>query len=207
MTYTSYDELLASGPELIVLDAQAVRTSIEIVEQLTPADLDRPTPCEGWTLRDLLEHNIAQHYGFAAASRGEGDIAVWKTKPLGADPIAEYRAAAAHVLTAFAETGVLERRFPVPEIMPDLVIPANLGISFHFVDYVVHSWDMAASLGVKLDFDEELLSAALLIARAVPGGDVRTRPGASFAPIIELTGGSTLDQILALLGRSPDWKA
>ena len=37
--------LVLSGPELIELDATAVRASVDLVTQLTPADLTRPTPC------------------------------------------------------------------------------------------------------------------------------------------------------------------
>lgn len=201
----TYDELLAAGPELLSLDARAVRTSIDVVSQLSIADLDAPTPCAGWALRDLLEHLIIQHYGFAAASRGEGDLALWKPIPLGADPIAEYRAAAEHVLAAFAVPGALERSFPLPEIRDGIVIPGALAVSFHFVDYVVHSWDVARALDLTVDFDADVLAAALLVAQAVPGGEVRTQPGASFAPEIILPDGSGLDQVLAVLGRSPSW--
>ncbi|MFF2557710.1 TIGR03086 family metal-binding protein [Nocardia sp. NPDC058058] len=202
---SNYDELLAAGPELLSLDARAVRASIDVVAQLSGADLDAPTPCAGWALRDLLEHLIIQHYGFAAASRGEGDLALWKPIPLGPDPIAEYRAAAEHVLTAFADPGALDRSFPLPEIRDGIVIPGTLAVSFHFVDYVVHSWDVARTLGVSVDFDADVLAAALVVARGVPGGEARTQPGASFAPEIVLPDGSGLDQVLALLGRSPSW--
>ncbi|MRH93245.1 TIGR03086 family protein [Nocardia sp. SYP-A9097] len=205
MNTRTYDELLTDGPTLISLDARAVRTSIDLVSQLTPADLDAPTPCAGWSLRDLLEHLIIQHYGFAAASRGVDSLALWKQSPLSPDPIAEYRAAAEHVLAAFALDGVLERDFPLPEIRDGIVIPAPFAISFHFVDYVVHSWDVARTLGLPVQFDDEVIGAALLIAQAVPGGETRTQAGAAFAPEVILPDGSGLDQVLALLGRSSNW--
>ncbi|WP_330183069.1 TIGR03086 family metal-binding protein [Nocardia sp. NBC_01503] len=205
MNSLTYDALLADGPALIALDERAVRTSIDLVSRLTAADLDAPTPCAGWNLRDLLEHLIIQHYGFAAASRGVDTLALWKPSPLSPDPIAEYRAAATHVLSAFALDGVLERDFPLPEIRAGIVIPAPFAISFHFVDYVVHSWDMARTLGLPVEFDDEVIEAALLVAQAVPGGDIRTQPGAAFAPEVILPDGSGLDRVLALLGRSPSW--
>lgn len=205
MNSPTYDELLADGPALISLDERAVRASIDLVSRLTPADLDAPTPCAGWNLRDLLEHLIIQHYGFAAASRGVDDLALWKQSPLSPDPIAEYRAAATHVLSAFAMDGVLDREFPLPEFGDGIVVPARFAISFHFVDYVVHSWDVARTLGLSAEFDDAVIEAALLIAQAVPGGDIRTRPGAAFAPEVVLPEGSGLDRVLALLGRSPNW--
>ncbi|WP_369638309.1 TIGR03086 family metal-binding protein [Nocardia sp. JMUB6875] len=204
---STYDELLKSGTELIALDERAVRASIEVVAGVTASDLDAPTPCAGWTLRDLLEHMIVQHRGFAAAAHGEGDIALWKPRPLSDDPVGEYRAAAAEVLAAFAEPGVLDQRFPLPEVRGGIVIPAPLAISFHFIDYIVHAWDVARALGVTVEFDADLLSAGLPVAEAVPGGAAREEPGASFAPAVDAAGASGLDRILAVLGRSPGWPA
>lgn len=103
---------MPTNKDLVALDAEAVRASVDMVARATAGDLAGPTPCAGWTLRDLLGHMTAQHHGFAAASRGEGDIAVWRPRPLGDDPVGAYREAAQHVLEAFAVDGVTERAFP-----------------------------------------------------------------------------------------------
>jgi uncharacterized protein (TIGR03086 family) len=194
------------GTGIVAADAQAVRASIDLVRRATAADLARPTPCADWTLHGLLRHMIAQHYGFAAASGGDGDLARWRLRPLGEDPAAAYRAAAEHVLAAFAGDGVLERDFPLPEFTSGLLFPARQAISFHFVDYVAHSWDVARTLGLPLHLDPALLDMALQVAQAVPGGGARLEPGAPFAPQVTWSGGSRLDQIVAVLGRSPDWQ-
>src|SRR5215831_5653179 len=89
-------------PGIVTLDAQAVRESVRLVAQVTAADLARPTPCADWTLHGLLRHMATQHYGFAAASAGDGDLTRWRLRPLGEDPVAAYRAAAECVLAAFA---------------------------------------------------------------------------------------------------------
>lgn len=197
---------IKSDADIVALDAQAVRASIDLVAQVTSADLTRPTPCAGWTLDDLLTHMVAQHHGFAAASTGDDDLARWRPRPLGDDPVATYRVAADHVLAAFAADGALDRVFPLPELASSSVFPAGQAISFHFVDYVVHSWDVARTLGLRVHFQPRLLDAALRVAEAVPGGDARLGPGAAFAPKIAWSGTSTLDQVLTLLGRSPDWQ-
>jgi uncharacterized protein (TIGR03086 family) len=191
---------------VVALDAQAVHASIDMVAQATQADLARPTPCARWTLGDLLTHMAAQHYGFAAAAAGDGDPARWRPRPLGEDPVAAYRTAADHVLAAFAADGVLDREFPLPEFKRGLMFPARQAIGFHFIDYVVHSWDIARTLDLPVRFDSALLDAALSAAQAVPGGDARLQPGAAFAPRVEWSGGSRLDQIVAILGRSPSWQ-
>jgi uncharacterized protein (TIGR03086 family) len=201
-----------SSTSIVVLDAQAVRASVDLVERATQRDLARPTPCADWTLHGLLRHMIAQHCGFAAASAGDGDLAQWMLRPLGADPVAAYRAAAECVIDAFASDGALDREFPLPEITRDLMFPARQAISFHFVDYVVHSWDVARTLGLPVDLDPALVDTALRVAQAVPGGAARLEPGAAFGPVVDWPGepggsaGSGLDQIVALLGRSPGWQ-
>jgi uncharacterized protein (TIGR03086 family) len=196
--------------EIAALDAQAVRASVALVAQASPADMARPTPCADWTLHGLVSHMAAQHYGFAAAATGDGNLARWRPRRLGADPAADYRAAAETVLTAFSAEGVLDREFPLPEFPGAPAFPARQAVSFHFIDYVVHSWDVARSLGIEVAFTPGLLEAALPVAQAVPGGESRLAPGAAFAPAVAWPDGrpdgSPLDQIVAMLGRSPDWK-
>ncbi|HEY3906889.1 MAG TPA: TIGR03086 family metal-binding protein [Streptosporangiaceae bacterium] len=199
---------MTTDPEdnIVALDAQAVRESVRVVARSKAADLSRPTPCAGWTLADLLTHMATQHYGFAAASTGDGDLANWQPRPLGDDPVAAYQAAADHVLAAFAADRVLDRQFPLPEIPRAPAFPARQAISFHFIDYVVHSWDVAKTLGIEATFDPPLLDAALAVAQAVPAGQARLVPGAAFSTEVEWLGDSRLDQIVAILGRSPNWQ-
>ena len=192
--------------DIVALDALAVRASTDLVGRARPADMARPTPCADWTLHGLITHMAAQHYGFAAAAAGDGDPARWRPRRLGSDPVADYRAAARAVLAAFAAPGVMDRRFPLPEFAAGPGFPARQAVSFHFVDYVVHSWDVARSLGLEADFPGEVLEAALRVAEAVPEGDARLAPGAAFAPAVAAPGGPLLDRIVAALGRAPGWK-
>jgi uncharacterized protein (TIGR03086 family) len=190
---------------IVALDAQAVRASVELLTNAQPADMARPTPCADWTLHGLISHMAAQHYGFAAAAAGDGDLARWRPRRLGADPVADYRAAAETVLAAFSAEGVLDRQFPLPEFPGAPVFPARQAVSFHFIDYVVHSWDVARALGLPVSFGPGLLAAARGVASQVPGGEARLRPGAAFAPAVPGDGNGGLDEIVALLGRSPAW--
>jgi uncharacterized protein (TIGR03086 family) len=192
--------------DVVALDALAVRASVELVERARPADMARPTPCADWTLHGLISHMAAQHYGFAAAAGGDGDLARWRPRRLGGDPVADYRASAATVLAAFSAGGVLERQFPLPEFAAGPFFPARQAVGFHLVDYVVHSWDVAKTLGVEVRFTRELLDAALQVAQAVPGGEARLAPGAAFSPAVAWRDGPPLDRIVAVLGRSPDWE-
>jgi uncharacterized protein (TIGR03086 family) len=202
-----------SALDITTLNSRAVRHSMEIVEGATVVDLGRPTPCAGWTLADLLGHMTAQHRGFAAAAEGDGqDLAHWEVRPAGDDEVKQYLEASERVLAAFAAPGVLDSEFTLPEFPVDPpVFPARLAIGFHFIDYVVHGWDVARTLGLPFDPDPELLEPALKVALAVPGGDSRLRVGAAFGPALDDADTDaddaigTMDRILLLLGRSPKW--
>src|SRR5580700_10244844 len=192
------------GPEMdsdiVGLDARAVRASVRVVSQASVADLARPTPCADWRLAELLAHMTAQHNGFAAAAAGDGgDLVHWQTGAPVADLVGEYAAAAERVIAAFAAAVAPAGKFVLPEIRPELPFPAVEAIGFHFVDYVVHGWDVARTLGLGYDLDSYVLAAALPIAQSVPDGERRRRPGAAFAPGVAVTGGGVLDDIVALL--------
>jgi uncharacterized protein (TIGR03086 family) len=197
----------ADAPDLVALDRLAVETTVELVELVTRDSLARPTPCAGWTVRDLIEHMTGQHLGFAAAASGKPtELADFVPVPVEDDPIGVYRLAAADVIAAFADEEVLARSFHLVEISEDQVFPARLAIGFHLLDYTVHAWDLARGLGAPLAVDPVLAATTLAIARQVPAGEARTRPGAAFRPTLTATpGAAALDEALRLLGRDPAW--
>ncbi len=200
--------LVAAAGGIVSLDARAVRASVAVASRAGDGDMARATPCGDWTLAQLLAHMALQHDGFAAAAAGNGaDPSVWRSRPPSADPVADYAAAADRVLRAFGADGVLARRFSLPEIATGATFPARMAIGFHFIDYVVHGWDVARALGLDYELEPDLLDAALVIAEAVPDGETRLRAGAAFAPRVAAPEGATpLGQIVALLGRRPGWR-
>ena len=192
------------------LNSRAVRDSMDVVRQVQVTDLARPTPCEGWNLADLLGHMTVQHRGFAAAARGDGaDMRHWEFARAGADAVQQYLAASEDVIAAFAKLDdSLDAVFDLPEFQIDPPrFPARLGIGFHFIDYVVHAWDVAVTLGIDFELRPELEQDALRITLAVPDGDNRTIEGAAFIPALEIPeDASTLDRVLLHLGRTPGWR-
>lgn len=189
----------------------AVQASIDVVADVRPEHLPLATPCAGWNLADLLTHMTAQHHGFAAAARGEGaDLSVWRTEPLAdaiaADPQGTYTAAAHAALAAFAADDIDETPFALPEFGPGVSVPGATAMGFHFVDYVVHGWDVAATLRTPYTLPPEVLAAAVPIVMTVPDGEVRDTPGAPFARA--LSRDDTDDdfaRILRHLGRDPEY--
>jgi uncharacterized protein (TIGR03086 family) len=194
--------------DLREFDRRAVQASVAAVRRVRPEDLDRPTPCALWTLADLLAHMTVQHQGFRAASLGLGaDLRQWAAGPApDADPVAAYESAAEGVLDAFESEEVLTRRFALPEISTAIEFPGALAIGFHFIDYVVHGWDVAQALGERYILDDDLAPAALRLAETVPEGPARESPSAAFRPRLPVDPGAPpLEQVLRLLGRSPNW--
>ena len=189
----------------------AVTASVDVVNAVTLDDLDRPTPCAGWSLADLLAHMTVQHYGFAAAARGNGaDLALWRpttvADAVATDPCGAYAKAAADVVDAFTADNVLDATFALPEFGADATVPGAMAIGFHFVDYVVHGWDVARSIDAPFELPTEVIGAVLPLVLAVPDGEFRESEGAPFArAITSRAAASDLDRILLHLGRSPDW--
>ena len=189
------------------LDRAAVLAAAAVACRIRSGDLGRPTPCDGWDVAGLLSHLSVQHRGFAAAARGEGgDLAVWAARPPAPDPVADFLAATADVLTAFGAGPMGDRPFRLPEISPTMEFPAAQAMSFHLVDYVVHSWDLARSIGTRPELDLPTLKAAWSVTQLIPDSS-REGPGAPFAPRIAAPPDAPLlDRIVAALGRDPGWK-
>jgi uncharacterized protein (TIGR03086 family) len=197
--------------DVLPLHRTAVLASADTVNAVTPDDMARPTPCAGWTLTDLLAHMTVQHHGFAAAARGGGaDLGVWDpatvVDAVKAHPADAYAAAAHDVLAAFAADGALDATFALPEFGLGATFPGAMAIGFHLVDYVVHGWDVARTLGVEFALPDDVIAAALPVALAVPDGDFRAIDNAPFGPAVATDAAvSDIGRLLAHLGRSPEW--
>ncbi len=196
--------------DILPLHRTAVLASVDAVNAVTRDDLARPTPCAGWDLATLLAHMTVQHRGFAAAARGGTDLEVWDpstvSDALASDPAGSYSAAADDVLDAFKADGVLDATFALPEFGPGATFPGAMAIGFHFVDYVVHGWDVARSIGAAFELPRDVIAAVLPIAFAVPDGEFRTAEGSPFRRAVAVDDeAGDMDRVLAHLGRSPAW--
>lgn len=182
---------------IVELHRRAIDAVRPIVARV--GDLDVPTPCDGWDLRTLLAHMTGQDYGFAAAVLDDVTVEAFAPRD---DP---WEGGADAVVAAFAKADP-ERQVLLPEFN-GMRFPLATVVGFHLVDTLVHGWDVAASIGLDVGYDDELVAAGLEQAERVPGGAVRTAPGAPFAPILpgadEQTG---WPRTLALLGRDPNWR-
>jgi uncharacterized protein (TIGR03086 family) len=192
--------------DLVRLHRSVLESSVAIVSHVTAEDLKRPTPCTGWTLRRLLAHMVGQSYGFAAAAEGDSrDPVVFADRPIGDQPAADYATSAQRVIEAFGAPALIEGSMYLPEVRGGITLPAPTAIGFHLVDYVAHGWDVARSLQIAAEFDDDALEVALAVAAAIPAEAQTLDDRAPFRPGVPTTSTSTLDRVIATLGRSPDW--
>jgi uncharacterized protein (TIGR03086 family) len=191
--------------DIQALDRRALDAAGGIVARVRDTDLDRPTPCTGWDLRALLVHMAGNNNGFADAAAGAAaDPRVWDGAGLGADPAAEYEKSARRVRGAFAENGVLDRTF---EVFGYGAVPGGTAVGMHFIDYLVHGWDVAVTIGAEPELDPELCLAVLRIGSRWPADSSAIwGPGAPFGYRIPVPDDAPpAHRMLGFLGRSPTW--
>jgi uncharacterized protein (TIGR03086 family) len=151
---------------------------------------DAPSPCAGWTVREVANHLVAGLHVFAAAVDGGGDV--MDGDHLGADPLAAFRAAADRCLELFSRPDVLAASHPFPfGPTPGRVI-AEISLS----ESLVHGWDIARGAGVPYSPAPEVVADVLARSSEEPS------PEGLFAPPVPVpAGASPFTVLLAKLGR------
>ncbi|MFD2473981.1 TIGR03086 family metal-binding protein [Amycolatopsis silviterrae] len=185
------------------LDRQSLLVLDPIVSKATAADLDRPTPCAGWTLADLLRHQVSENHAFAEAAR-HGSAKDWDSGQLGEDPYAAYAASVTDYLAAYGEADIAERQIAINTFG---TFPSTVAVAMHLVDTVAHGWDLAKTLDVAYNPVPAAVHAALQFALMIPADPEERVKRGTFAPVVPVsTDESELDQFLGLLGRDPAWQ-
>jgi len=180
--------------ELRPLHRAALVLADRHVVDLEPGDLGRPTPCAGWSLAELLAHMIGQHRGFAEAVR-KLDAPREAYLPVSYDPAA-WRGSVDELTAAFA--GADLRAAAVAVELTATPLPVGQLVAAQLLDTVVHTWDIAQSVGVDFTPPDDLLAATAAIAAAIP--DRAFGPGRAFASRL-VANGDTWERTLALVGR------
>ncbi|MEU4445071.1 TIGR03086 family metal-binding protein [Actinosynnema sp. NPDC050801] len=186
--------------DLLDLNRSALDLNLKLMAELDEAHLDLATPCAGWTVYELLRHQVEMTLSFTAAIR-HADVEA----PADDDMLTAYRAATDAATEAFRAEGVLERdaEFPGYGRRPGRDLVAG-----HFVDNLVHAWDLSRAIGVDSTLDPELATAAYRMARHYPTTPDVRGPGGAFAmPVPVPEDAPVTDRLVALLGRAPTWSA
>jgi uncharacterized protein (TIGR03086 family) len=168
------------------------------VQAVPDGSWDDPTPCDRWSVRDLVGHLVSEHLwavplldGATTGSVGDrfdGDV-------LGDDPVAAWDAAIEASLACWAHTG------------HDTVVHLSSGPTSAgeyaqqmLLDLTVHAWDLARGAGLAERLDPTCVRDVLDDVR--PKAEQWRRAGI-FGDPVDVDSEDPQDQLLGLLGRRP----
>ncbi|SCL16899.1 TIGR03086 family protein [Micromonospora rhizosphaerae] len=179
-----------------LLAAAAPRT-VAVVRGISADQLELPTPCPDYSVRDLLNHLYDVVVNFQAlARRREVD---WSAKT---DHLTEgwrdgFEAETGRLIEAWSDPAALEG------VSPGMGLPQETVGEMALTDLTVHGWDLARATGQRLDAEPEVLGALHGFMDRM--GSTGRQMGA-FADPVPTTGEATdLDRLLGRTGRNPAW--
>jgi len=127
-----------------------------VVAQIGDDQWQLATPCDGWTVRQLVGH-VAAGCQMAATLADGGNrqdaIAVLGVDHLGDDPVAAIDVALGRQQAAFERPDIDARVFHHPA--GDM--PGAQLVRFRLGDLLVHQWDLAQAIGVDDALDPALV--------------------------------------------------
>jgi uncharacterized protein (TIGR03086 family) len=187
------DKALLGGVTVLERGISYALGSLALV---TPAALDRPTPCRHWALYDLLDH-LGDSMAALTEAAESGRVAPQPRRLGPGQPVtAVVRERAVRLLGAW--TGVDE---VLPVRVGDEPITAPLVAGAGALEVTVHGWDVARACGrvrpIPDGLADELLDLAVLLVR---GSD---RPHRFGHPLRVAADAPPGDRLLAFLGRAP----
>lgn len=192
-----------------------VLTHLAAIVDLPDGSLDRPSPCDDYTVGQLRHHVLGWLQFFAAAltdpdAAGERlDPETWELDP-GTTPASIVEGAAADIGRAI-DDGVAGRLVVMSQarMAGDGVLAMALG------EYLTHGWDLAVSTGRDWapaqagpdgDRYETAAEAALAFLQTTVAPEYRGPDSGFFGHEVEAPAGATaFERLLCFAGRQPDW--
>ena len=197
---------MADFPDpLRILDLAQTRAA-SVIGSVRDEQLDLATPCDEWSVRDVINKLVASTLLFASfGRREEGDPSLDLIHPkdlIGTDPLGTFSQAAATCREAWREIGALDgmATSTIGEAKARSVLNARI------FDTTVLSWDISSACALPCLIDEEQATYVLRVAQAlVPA--VRSHNKERYKDSVEVNeDASTLTQLIAVTGRNPFWK-
>ena len=161
-----------------------------LVDGIEVTQLSNPTPCEKFTVQDILDHMMGPASTFASMFRGEQPPELGQTGTYDGVPAEEFRAVMDDLLESVRSPGALERTIDSPFGRMDGETFARL-VAF---DGLMHSWDLATATGQRLALPTEVVDAVASFVHVALADDMRdgdtfkqpTDAGPSAGPIERL---------------------
>jgi uncharacterized protein (TIGR03086 family) len=182
---------------------RVIAETTRVVENIEPAQLENPSPCTEWTVRDVLNHITAGATMFGLCVR-DGDIPDEKLGELmtgdnlGADYKGSWVRAANDAEVSFAIPGAMNRivKLPFGEM------PAGMALNIAIFDVTTHAWDLAKATGQSTELDPEVAGVAYQVALTMLSDDMRAA-GMFGQPVAVAEDAPMADRLAALAGRTP----
>ena len=177
--------------------ASAAKCWWQYVQLVTDDTLLVPTPCEGWTVRDLINHVVTGEL-MTLALCGEGPMPTRGNDYLGDD----WRAAAEAIHN---QALILPDRLEEEKTysLPMGELPGWVFVRMRTMEYFSHAWDIADALGKPTsDWDMAVLENVFAFAK-VRLADVPRGEGKPFHEAVPIDDDAPLpDRFAAFLGRT-----
>jgi uncharacterized protein (TIGR03086 family) len=181
---------------------EACLSTAAVLELVCSADLDRPTPCASWNVRDVVNHIVGGTGFFAElAEKGtvtdHGDGADYTAT----DFAATFRREAERLIAAFRAPGAMTK----PMKLPFGELPGSVCVWIAAGDIFTHGWDLAKATGQPTDLEPDVAACLLAQIEPILPDGMRGPDGeAAFGPRVEITDSApAADRLAAFEGRHP----
>jgi uncharacterized protein (TIGR03086 family) len=180
--------------------AQALNATHERIAAVGDGQWADESVCEGWSVRELVNHIVTGNYWAEELASGktieevgdrlDGDV-------LGDDPLAAYDDSAARAAAVFRAPGAMD----APCAVSYGPVPGSVYCGHRFLDVLVHGWDVAKSTGQDTKLDPELVEALWVVLE--PQLDMLAGSGAFGTKRDAPPDADRQTQLLEALGREP----
>jgi uncharacterized protein (TIGR03086 family) len=188
-------DMSRDGGDMSVVSERYARLSGAFADKVASVPGDRweaPSPCEGWSARDVVAHVVQSHGLFLGlVGREPGDLPA-----VDADPVAAFDAARA-IVQADLDDG--PRAAATFEGRMGTMSFEDAIDRFICFDLVVHGWDLARAAGLDETIDPD--DVARVVAAAPAFGEALRGPGVCGPELTPPAGSDDQTRMLAFLGR------
>lgn len=163
-------------------------------------DWDSPTPCTGWTVRDLVNHIVVEQLWVPDVLDGRTVAEVgdkFDGDQLHDDPLEAWRAASDVARSAWLRPGVTDSTV---HLSHGDEAATEYGWQMT-TDLAVHGWDLATALGADAGIPDELAQA--LLAYVEPQLSAWSGTGMFAEPVRVPDDAPAATRLVAALGRQP----
>ena len=138
---------------------------LQVISSLDDSEMDAPSNCEPWTVRQLASHAMNNQLvwaGFVTGQQLASFEDTMKAVPVvGAlAPVAD--GVAARALALWNNEGVLDSIHATP--LGEL--PGSVVINFAIIDAAAHAWDLSASVGRPIEFESQSIPSISAVVAA-----------------------------------------